>query len=150
VDDRSDAYGARQLRRFELSIPVPKPRPYLDAREAFLRALFDVCWSAYHLNSLLFDIINLTFQIWPTASADAYIRSSMRWSVSSLVVAFPVFLYMSWLVGRDIAPIEQAALQGAAVAHLHDAVLCVRHHHRRCHHAALQPCSAVKSRFGSC
>ena len=27
----------------------------------------------------------------------------MRWSVSSLIVAFPVFLYTSWLVGRDLA-----------------------------------------------
>ena len=27
----------------------------------------------------------------------------MRWSISSLIVAFPVFLYMSRLVGADIA-----------------------------------------------
>ncbi|RPI53207.1 MAG: hypothetical protein EHM55_14465 [Acidobacteria bacterium] len=90
----------------DFPIPVPKPRPYLDAREAFMYlVLFSTLyWSAYHLGSLLFDIINLTF---PDPAADRerlmpYIRSSMRWSVSSLVVAFPVFLYMSWLVARDI------------------------------------------------
>ena len=27
----------------------------------------------------------------------------MRWSISSLIVAFPVFVYVSWLAGRDIA-----------------------------------------------
>jgi len=88
-------------------IPVPKPRPYLDAREAFVYlVLFSTLyWSAYHLGSLLFDIINVTF---PDPASDAsrqmpYVRNSMRWSISSLVVAFPVFLYMSWLVGRDIA-----------------------------------------------
>jgi hypothetical protein len=88
-------------------IPVPKPRPYLDAREAFMYlVLFSTLyWSAFHLGSLLFDIINITF---PDPAIDqanlrSYARSSMRWSISSLIVAFPVFLYVSWLVARDIA-----------------------------------------------
>jgi hypothetical protein len=88
-------------------IPVPKPRPYLDAREAFMYlVLFSTLyWSAFHLGSLLFDIINITF---PDPASDranltVYTRSSMRWSISSLIVAFPVFLYMSRLVARDIA-----------------------------------------------
>jgi hypothetical protein len=88
-------------------IPVPKPRPYLDAREAFMYlVLFSTLyWSAFHLGSLLFDIINVTF---PDPAVDqanlrSYARSSMRWSIASLIVAFPVFLYVSWLVARDIA-----------------------------------------------
>lgn len=91
-------------------IPVPKPRPYLDARDAFMYlVLFSTLyWSAFHLGSLLFDIINVMF---PDPAIDEtrrmqseqYLRSSMRWSISSLVVAFPVFLYMSRLVARDIA-----------------------------------------------
>ena len=27
----------------------------------------------------------------------------MRWSIASLIVAFPVFLYTSWLIVRDLA-----------------------------------------------
>jgi hypothetical protein len=91
----------------DFPIPVPRPRPYLDAREAFLYlVLFSTLyWSTYHLGSLLFDIINVTL---PDPASDRsaalpYVRSSMRWSISSLIVAFPVFLYMSWLVARDIA-----------------------------------------------
>jgi hypothetical protein len=91
----------------DFPIPVPRPRPYLDAREAFMYlVLFSTLyWSAYHLGSLLFDIINVAFPDPATdqAAFRSYARSSMRWSISSLVVAFPVFLYMSWLVARDMA-----------------------------------------------
>jgi hypothetical protein len=91
----------------EFAIPVPRPRPYLDAREAFMYlVLFSTLYvSAYHLGSLLFDIINLTFPDPAEASAQraGYVRQSMRWSISSLVVAFPVFVYVSWLLNRDIS-----------------------------------------------
>src|SRR5688572_2114737 len=91
----------------DFPIPIPRPRPYLDAREAFLYlVLFAMLyWSAYHLGSLLFDIINMAF---PDPAGErselmTYARREMRWSISSLIVAFPIFLYMSWLVGRDIS-----------------------------------------------
>jgi hypothetical protein len=89
------------------AIPVPRPQSYLDAREAFVYlVLFSTLyWSANHVGSLLFDIINVTFPD-PATDRDRlmpYTRSAMRWSIASLVVAFPVFLYMSRLVARDIA-----------------------------------------------
>jgi uncharacterized protein DUF5671 len=91
----------------EFAIPVPRPQPYLDAREAFMYlVLFSTLYvSAYHLGSLLFDIINLRFPDPAEASAQraGYVRQSMRWSLSSLVVAFPVFVYVSWLLNRDIS-----------------------------------------------
>ena len=89
----------------EFPIPVPRPRPYLDAREAFMYLLlFSTLYvSAYHLGSLLFHIINTAFpDPAEPAQAAAYARASMRWSVASLIVAFPVFMYMSWLVARDL------------------------------------------------
>ena len=90
----------------DFPIPVPKPRPYLDARDAFLYlVLFSTLYtSAYYLGSLLFDIINAAFPD-PAERGEslAYRRTSMRWSISWLIVAFPVFLYVSRLVGREIA-----------------------------------------------
>jgi hypothetical protein len=87
-------------------IPVPKPKPYLDAREAFMYLVLftTMYWSAFHLGSLLFNIIDIALPD-PAmrAAATTYLRSQMRWSIASLVVAFPAFLYMSWLVGRDIS-----------------------------------------------
>jgi hypothetical protein len=87
-------------------VPVPKPRPYLSAREAFLYlVLFATLYvSAYHLGSLLFDLINHAL---PDPADQQYrlmqLGASMRWSVASLLVAFPVFLFVARLLGRELA-----------------------------------------------
>ena len=101
ADQAKSAMGA--FADVPFSVPVPKPRPYLSAKEAFLYlVLFTTLYlSAFHFGSLLFDFINGAFP-----DIDQRIRDqgdSMRWSVASLVIAFPVFLYMSRLVGRALA-----------------------------------------------
>ena len=86
----------------DFSIAVPKPRPSLSAREAFLYlVLFSTLYlSAYHLGSLVFDIINKFF---PDPIIQGYrsnLKESMRWSISFLIIAFPVFLFISNYIGR--------------------------------------------------
>jgi hypothetical protein len=87
-------------------VPVPRPRPYLSAREAFLYlVLFATLYvAAWHLGSLLFDLINRAF---PDAADTAYeiarLPESIRWSTASLITAFPVFLYVAHYLGRDLA-----------------------------------------------
>jgi len=100
----------------DFPLPVPRPRPYLSAREAFLYVVLFVTLytSAYYLGSLIFDIVNRAFPdpSWETFRYDNdYLRDQMRWSVSALIVAFPVFLYMSWLTGRAIQqdPVKRAS-----------------------------------------
>ncbi|MGQ4582812.1 DUF5671 domain-containing protein [Lysobacter sp. F60174L2] len=99
--DAIDAYADVEFR-----LPVPRPRPYLSPREAFLYlVLFATLYlSAYQLGSLLFDLIN---RFLPDAADPAYaVRSaahSMRWSVASLVIAFPVFLFVARHLGQDMA-----------------------------------------------
>jgi hypothetical protein len=99
----------------DFPVPVPRARPYLSAREAFMYlVLFGTLYtSAYYLGSLIFDIINLTFPD-PAQEAESYrtyVRESMRWSISSLIVAFPVFLYLSWTTDRDVSrdPMKRAS-----------------------------------------
>jgi hypothetical protein len=87
----------------DFPVPVPRPRPSVSAKEAFMYLLlFSTLYSAaYHLGSLLFDLINRAF---PDPAAyegyGRYIRESIRWSTSWLIVSFPVFLLLSWLTGR--------------------------------------------------
>ena len=87
------------------SVPVPKPRPYLSAREAFFYlTLFTTLYiSTFHLGSLLFKLVE---QAWPDpADSDYVIRGladSMRWSIASLVIAFPVFLFMARHLGKEL------------------------------------------------
>jgi len=87
-------------------VPVPKPRPYLSAREAFLYlVLFVTLYVAtWHLGSLLFDLINRAFPD-PTDTRYQYLRmgDSVRWSIASVVTAFPVFLYVARYLSRELA-----------------------------------------------
>jgi hypothetical protein len=88
----------------DFPIPVPRPKPYLSAREAFIYlVLFSTLYiSAYHVGRLLFLFIEQAFPD-PAAGWAAYgWRERMRWSVSSLVVAFPIFLYVSGLTQRAV------------------------------------------------
>ena len=89
--------------QFEFPIPVPRPRPYLSAREAFqyLVQFTTLYVSAYNLGNLFFEIINRAFPD-PADPPGDYTRMAIRWSVSSLIVAFPVFLYVSWITNRAI------------------------------------------------
>ena len=78
-------------------VPVPKPRPHLSARDAFLYlVLFTTLYfSSYNLGSLIFDFINKALPD-PTVVSYRTVWDSMRWSASSLIVAFPTFLFLSY------------------------------------------------------
>jgi hypothetical protein len=99
----------------DFPIPVPRARPYLSAREAFIYlVLFGTLYaSAFNLGSLVFDFINRAYPdlSQPLEGYDEYLRQSIRWSISGLVVAFPVFLYLSWLTEREVArdPMKRAS-----------------------------------------
>jgi len=86
-------------------LPVPRPRPTLSARDAFLHlVLFTALYiSAWQLGSLLFDLVNLAF---PDPSDPDYrgqwLGRSMRWSASSLVIAFPLFAFMAHKLSREL------------------------------------------------
>jgi hypothetical protein len=87
------------------SIPVPKPRPSLSAREAFMYlTLFATLYvSAYHLGRLVFDLINRAFPDPALEDGGLWTFDRIRWSISSLMIAFPVFLYVSRQTERDLA-----------------------------------------------
>lgn len=89
----------------EFPVPVPKPRPYLSAREAFLYlVLFATLYlTAYHLGSLLFDLINRAFPDPAMTEFGRQVGRSMRWSIASVIIAFPVFVYVARHLGRELA-----------------------------------------------
>jgi hypothetical protein len=101
------------------TIPVPKPRPYTDAREAFLYGLLflALALSAYHLGMLIFRFIEQTF---PLANEVSTFREATRWPIAVLVAALPVFLYVSQLVNRDLRldPSRRASKSRTQVTYL--------------------------------
>jgi hypothetical protein len=90
----------------EFPIPVPRPKPYLIAREAFVYlVLFSTLYiSAFNLGNLLFQFINRAFPdpALDPALALAASREAIRWAISLLVVAFPVFVLVSWTNERAV------------------------------------------------
>ena len=87
----------------DFPIPVPRPRTSLSAREAFTYLLlFSTMYVvAFQFGSLLFDFINQAFPDPASGLNERFARESIRFSVSSLIVALPVFLYMSRLTNRE-------------------------------------------------
>jgi hypothetical protein len=85
-------------------IPVPRPQPYLSAREVFLYLImFAALYTAtFNLGSMIFAFINLAF---PDITAEPHWNSfnaAIRWDISSLIVAFPLFLYTFHFTNKAI------------------------------------------------
>jgi Domain of unknown function (DUF5671) len=89
----------------DFPIPVPRPQPSLSAREAFTYLLvFTTLYTvAFNLGRLSFEFINLAFPDPASSPPQRFVADSIRWSVSSLIVALPVFLYMSRTASRAVA-----------------------------------------------
>lgn len=84
------------------AVPVPRRRPYLNAREAFLYlVLFLTLYiSAVSFGTLIFQYINRWL---PDVLLYGYDNTdTIRWSTASLVIAFPVFYYVSFILYRAI------------------------------------------------
>jgi len=84
------------------AIPVPRPVATVSVREAFMYVLMfaTLFLSAYNLGDLLFSIINRAF---PDAASPTFYQSTLqeiRWSLASLIVAFPIFLWVAWMIAR--------------------------------------------------
>lgn len=86
--------------------PIPRPQIQLTARETFLYSLLftALAFTAGHFVSLVHAILD----IWlPDPSANNYVQiaafRSVRWSIASLVVFAPLFVWMTFLTERRIA-----------------------------------------------
>jgi hypothetical protein len=90
----------------DFPVPVPRRKPSLSAREAFLYlVLFATLYiTAFHLGLVLFAIVDRWL---PDAVQSSY---SLRWTaealrngIAALVIAFPIFLFLSTLISRAMA-----------------------------------------------
>lgn len=88
------------------AIPVPRPRPYLSARDVFTYLILfgSLYWSVWQVGALLFTLIDRHFpdEFQNSVNLNAYSDQTIRWSIAGLVVSFPLFLFMFRLVSRRI------------------------------------------------
>lgn len=97
------ADGLRSFADVDFVVPVPTPKPQLLARDAFLYlVMFATLYvSGFHLGALLFQFIDLAFadRLGPDESATL---SLMRMSTAALIVAYPIFISVSYYSNRGL------------------------------------------------
>lgn len=85
-------------------VAVPKRKPYLSAKEAFLYlVLFMTLYiSAFSLGTIVFQFIDRAF---PDVLYSGYdgTASVIRSALSAMIIAFPVFLWVSSILHKAIA-----------------------------------------------
>lgn len=96
----------------DFPLPVPRPRPYLSAREAFLYLLlFSTLFiSAFNFGVILFELIEKAF---PDPADTRFWPNQLRWSVSYVMVAFPIFLFLTVRLERELG--KDPAKRGSKV-----------------------------------
>jgi hypothetical protein len=99
---------ARALTAQALDIPVPTPPDVGGAREAFLHLVaFAALYTAAAAGvMLLFDYINV---LMPDPATTQYgsiqaewVRTAIRWEISALIVSFPILIWLSWALVREM------------------------------------------------
>ncbi|WP_296433010.1 DUF5671 domain-containing protein [Yoonia sp.] len=87
-----------QYARIDFSPPIPAPRPQFTARDVFIYAVqfTALAYTAIYLINLVHALLDL----WMPDAADfpdLELRATMRlrWAIATLVVAAPVYLWMS-------------------------------------------------------
>ncbi len=88
------------------AVPVPRPRAAVSARDAFWYLLmFGALYvTAFYLGDVSFGFINLAFPD-DLAFADRteLVERGIRWATAALIVAFPLFLFTAWKIGKEVA-----------------------------------------------
>lgn len=92
IDEALDAWAA-----IDFPTPVPRPRPYVSAREAFFYGLMfaALAMTAWHLVALLHNLIDHWVADPLNDDAGRYAINSTRWLIAALVVFAPTFLVMN-------------------------------------------------------
>jgi hypothetical protein len=99
----------QQWAETDFPVPVPRRMPYLSAQEAFLYLVLFVTLyvTAFNVGVLLFQFIErwLPDPAFTAASygSDRFSREAVRGAAAALIIAFPVYLFLSALIGRLLA-----------------------------------------------
>jgi len=92
----------------DFPIPVPKRKPYLSAREAFMYLLMFLTLyiSAFSFGTILFQTINIYLPdalLYPYGYYYDGARQMIRWSTAALLIAYPLFLWISYILNKAMS-----------------------------------------------
>lgn len=95
----------QQWAAVDFPLPVPRPSASLSAREAFeYLVLFTTLYlSIWHLGHLLFALINVMLPQGGNTFFSVVDSIRVRFSVSSLIISWPLFVWLSWRIARAVS-----------------------------------------------
>lgn len=96
--------GAMQIwSDIDFPIPIPKPRAQFSARDAAMYlVMFAMLYlSVFHFGSIIFQIIDRVLPDALDYSSRRY-GSAVRFSTASLIVAFPVFMFLATRIHKNL------------------------------------------------
>jgi membrane protein YqaA with SNARE-associated domain len=95
------AAGMRAWAESEFRPPVPRPRPYVSAKDAFIYAIMfaALAMTTFYITSLGFELIDRWLPGLEKVYYD-YSNWTIRWAVATLIVSLPIFLVLNRRVSR--------------------------------------------------
>ena len=105
-DELTNALSA--YAEIDFPVPVPRPKPYLQAREAFLYLVSFIALyvTAFSLITLIFGFIDKAFPdplSYRGGYNAAYISGPLRMALAAIIITFPVYLFLMWRLTKDSA-----------------------------------------------
>ncbi len=83
------------------------PQKHSGARDLFMYLLMfaTLYTSAISIGSILFNLINKVF---PDALVNSYYNASysndsIRWGLASVIIAFPIYVFIAWVLKKEMA-----------------------------------------------
>ena len=88
----------------QFPVPVPRPKPYLQAREAFLYLISFITLyiTAFSFGYLIFAFIDKAFPD-PLSIGGRFYSGGLRTAISSIIIAFPLYLFLMWRLAKAVA-----------------------------------------------
>ena len=85
----------------DFPVAVPRPKPYLSARQAFLYLISFIALyiTAFSFGTLLFQFIGNAFPD-PVEFGRGFSEGSIRTALASIIVAFPLYLFLMRLLKK--------------------------------------------------
>ena len=92
----------------DFPVPVPRPKPYLQAREAFLYlvSFLALYGTALSLLTLVFGFIDKAFPdplSFRGGFEREFISGRITVALASIIITFPIYLFLMWRLTRDSA-----------------------------------------------
>ncbi len=99
----------------DFPLPVPRRKPYMSAREAFLYLLMFLTLyvSAFSFGALIYEFINKAFPDTINAYGQTFSRTAINNYLASLIIAFPIYMWISGMMNKKIK--KDADVRGSKV-----------------------------------